>query len=187
MHEIEKQEEKDRKILKFQLNRKTLHPIVKVVKRCNRGFPQVVLNLPTRDGKIWFPTVFWLTCPYLHYEISRLENMGLIKYLETKIENSVWMQKEFLEDQRRCMIIKNEFFSFLKVLDPNGTFFFKRGIGGVTNLKKVKCLHLHYAFFLGTGRGIIGDIVKKKISAQIKDPINCNNYYSKYCGKEDLA
>ncbi len=161
MHVLEKQEEKDREILKFQLKRKALHPIVKVIKRCEKGFPQVVLNLPTIDGRIWFPTIFWLTCPYLHYEISRIENKGYIKRLEEEIESSVWLKRKFLEDQRRCMDIREEYFSFLKVWDPDGTFFFKRGIGGTGSYTKIKCLHLHYAFFLATGRGETGKYVTK--------------------------
>ncbi len=186
MHVIEKQEEKDKKILKFQLGRENLNPVVKVVKRCSRGFPQVILNLPTKDGKVWFPTIFWLSCPYLHHEISKLENMGLIKHLDAQIESSVWARERFLEDQKRCILLRSSLFSFLKVLDPNGKFFFKRGIGGVTNLKKVKCFHLHYAFFLGTGMGMIGEIIKEKMVLETINPIDCNSNYSKYCGKEDI-
>ncbi len=186
MQGLEKQEERNREILKFQLGRKTLHPIVKIVRRCKRGFPQVILNLPTKDGKVWFPTIFWLTCPYLHHILSEIENMGMIKKIEMLIENSVWFRREFLKDQRICMEKREELFSFLKIWDPYGRFFFKRGIGGVTNYQKVKCLHLHYAFFLAMDRGVVGELIMKILRKEGKDPLDCGNYFNKFCERRQV-
>ena len=183
MQGSEKQEAKDKEIIAFQLGRRPLFPLMRVAKRCKKGFPQVIINFPTKDGKIWLPTIFWLTCPYLHYVLSKIENTGLIKVLENKILKSPFLRKKLLKDQKRCTEIKDIYFSFLKIYDPYGEKFFKRGVGGVFNPLKIKCLHLHYAFFLGSGRGVIGEIVDKILRKQEIDSRFCNKDYIKYCGR----
>ena len=183
MHELERQEEKDKRIIKLQLKRKRLQPIVRVVKRCNRGFPQVVLNLPTICGKVWFPTIFWLTCPYLHYKISRIEGRGFIKVLEEKISHSPFLKDLLLDDQKECIFIKEAYFSFLRIYDPYGRIFFKKGIGGVSRFDKIKCLHLHYAFYIALGKGFVGSMVRKEIENEKDDPFFCGDEFANYCGR----
>ncbi len=183
MQELEKQGVKDKEIISFQLGRNTLSPIVKVAKRCREGFPQVVFNFPTKDGKTWFPTIFWLTCPYLHYEVSKIENTGAIKKLEAEIARSPFLRKKLLEDQKVCLHIRDAYFSFLRAYDPYGEKFFKRGIGGVSNLLKIKCLHLHYAFFLANRKGTIGELINEALKDKKVDPDFCGKKYFKYCGR----
>ena len=186
MRGLERQEEKDRQILKFQLKRENLQPIVRVIKRCKKGFPQVVLNLPTVCGKTWLPTIFWLTCPYLHHKISEIEGRGFIKKLEKKILPSPFLKDQLLDDQKRCIFVKEGLFSFLKVFDPSGYVFFKRGIGGVSLYNKIKCLHLHYAFYLSLGEGFVGTIVREKMEDANTDPFFCGNDYKNYCGRRHI-
>lgn len=183
-----KQGAKDREILKFQLKRNSLKPILKIAKRCKEGFPQVIMNFPleiNNKGEIWFPTLFWLTCPYLHYQISKLENSGFIKRLETLILDKPFYRVLFLQDQKRCMDIREERFSYLRIHDSNGLRFFKRGIGGVSNMYKVKCLHLHYAFFLATGGGFVGKIVFDELVKRGINPLFCSKDFDKYCGRRN--
>ena len=52
--------------------------------RCSYGFPQVIRVRPLVDGKP-FPTLFWLTCPYLVREVDRLEADGWIGRLERRM------------------------------------------------------------------------------------------------------
>ncbi len=188
MQGLGRQEVKDREVLKFQLQRRSLKPILKISNRCKKGFPQVVVNFPLKissKGEIWFPTLFWLTCPYLHYYISKIENSGFIKKLETLILERPFYRDLFLQDQRRCMDIKRERFSYLVMHDPAGLKFFKRGIGGVSNMYKVKCLHLHYAFFLATGKSFVGKMVFDELVKRGVNPVFCDKEFNKYCGRRN--
>ncbi|MCK4778309.1 MAG: DUF501 domain-containing protein, partial [Actinomycetia bacterium] len=60
---------------------------LRVVRKCESGYPQVIMNdLLDMDNKP-FPTLYWLTCPYLIKRISRLESDGMIKEIEERIKS----------------------------------------------------------------------------------------------------
>ena len=49
------------------------------------GTPLVLRMAPIVDGKP-FPTLYWLSCERLKIEISRIEANGVIKQLETRLQ-----------------------------------------------------------------------------------------------------
>jgi len=67
-------------IIERQIGRKPLG-VRRVVLRCEHNFPVVIENECEIDGKP-FPTLFWLVCPKLCREISRLEQLGWISRFE---------------------------------------------------------------------------------------------------------
>ncbi len=137
-------------IVERQLGRKVKN-FLRVVRWCSRGKPIVIESLPEKNGKP-FPTLYWLTCPHLRREVSRLEEKGLIREFEKKIEMDPSFREELLRaheevKRRRRELVKTEWIR--EVLE-------KVGSGGVKDLTKVKCLHLHLADFLAGVNNPIG-------------------------------
>lgn len=75
-------------ILAAQLGRKP-SAVVAVARRCFCNKPQVIVNDPLPKGKDGlltpFPTLFWLTCPYLVKSVDRLEAAGWIARLREEM------------------------------------------------------------------------------------------------------
>ena len=62
--------------------------VVAIARHCPYGYPQVTVNHPLhREGEEFevFPTLFWLTCPFLVEEVARLESAGWVKRLEARL------------------------------------------------------------------------------------------------------
>ena len=156
-------------IVKKQIGR-TPKGNFRVVKLCRYGFPQVIKNLPVVDGKP-FPTMFWLTCPYLVKKVSRLEEAGMITYFENKLKYNHRFRNRYLKaHQFERMLRKVEISPNLPV--PIKKKLLSAGIGGIENPLGVKCLHLHLADFLGGVPNPIGGEVFKKVL-----PLECKNNY----------
>lgn len=136
--------------------------LVGVEVRCPWGYPSVVRVAPLLKNEQEiepFPTLFWLTCPILVEQLSRLEEQGVIGLLEEQIERDAELQKSYRQDHLRYA---HERFSLLspedqKLLADRGWLesLQDRGIAGVTELQSVKCLHAHYAHHLARG-SVIG-------------------------------
>ena len=150
----------DLRIIEQQLQRKP-RGVVEVIKRCEHSRPLVILNSPFLDDKTPFPTLFWLTCPKLVKRISKFEDEGLAKHWQEEIGRSrnlrEQLKKTQLDYQRRLLTLAEQtHFESGQKVDRRK---FKRGISGVEDITKVKCLHAHYAYFLAIGNNPIGKMV----------------------------
>lgn len=133
--------------------------VVNVEVRCPWGYPAVVRVAPLLDKKEPFPTLFWLTCPILREQLSRLEEQGVIAQLEEELAHNEELQRRYNEDhqsyaQERCSLLSQEDRRFLQ---ERGWLeaLTKRGIAGIADVRTVKCLHAHYAHHLARG-SVIG-------------------------------
>ena len=119
------------------------------------GHPQVIKVYPLiREGDAFeiFPTLFWLSCPSLIEQISRLEYQGVIKEVETLIAQDLAFRECYHQNHRdyireRWELLSREDKAFLKTHKLEEALK-QRGIGGIKNWNKVKCLHLQYAHYL---------------------------------------
>jgi hypothetical protein len=102
-----------------------------------------------------FPTVYWLTCPTLKSNISKLEDDGWI----TKLQDRLAGDPAFIEQMQRAHelyaeerrdTLSEEDLAFLAGNKSLGQYHLN-GIAGMqnTNFKSVKCLHTHYAHYMG--------------------------------------
>ena len=137
----------DRNVIAAQIGRRP-RGLAGVPVRCSYGFPQVIRVCPLVDGKP-FPTLFWLTCPYLAREVDRLEADGWVGRLERRMAEDEelktgmaraherYIEKRFtlLSDGERRSIEADRMTAGL--LD--------RGIGGIADRRRLKCLHVHVA------------------------------------------
>ncbi|NPB05526.1 MAG: DUF501 domain-containing protein [Aquificae bacterium] len=159
-------------VLRLQLG-KTPKGNYKVVKLCRHGFPQVLENPPLVDGKP-FPTLFWLSCPHLVREVSKLEEKGWIRRFEERLRRDArfrgrYLKAHALERSLRKALLPPELPYRLKLK------LIKGGIGGIESPLGVKCLHLHLASSMGGIPDPIGKEVLKLVGAP-----ECSNAL---CGK----
>ena len=143
---------------------------LKVESYCQYGYPKVIQVYPLlRDGERFepFPTMFWLTCPIVIEQISRLEEQGVIKQLEKEMAENPKLQTQYDEDHERYA---KERFALLKpqdktFLEERGLIetLRERGIAGIQDHRFVKCLHAHYAHHLARG-SLIGRLLEERFS-----------------------
>jgi len=158
-------------ILKKQLNR-TPKGNFKVIKLCRYGFPQLIENEPIVDGRP-FPNLFWLTCPHLVKEISRLEEAGFIELFEEKVLKDERFRRAYLKAhqlERNLRKLKLPSNIGRKVREK----LLKVGIGGIENPLGVKCLHLHLASYWGGIPNPVGREIERLLPST-----DCPNNYCK--------
>ncbi|MEH6609119.1 MAG: DUF501 domain-containing protein [Halioglobus sp.] len=116
-----------------------------------KGAPQVIRVASLVDDKP-FPTLYWLVDPELNYRLDQLEAGGLIKRLQRDIDDSEDVQAAMRADhlsyitRRDSHIDVNERqriadLGFQSVLG-------ERGIGGIADFSRIRCLHTWYAAHL---------------------------------------
>ena len=138
-----------------------------VAYRCSYGYPQVIRVSPVVSDAP-FPTLYWLTCPFLSREISRREADGWVGRLEARLSSDMALGAAMEEAHRRYVEQRNNLLT-AEVRDrlaSNGRLgaLEDRGIGGLSDRSRLKCLHLHAAHELGDANPI-GRIVLDSLSA----------------------
>ena len=151
----------DEEIVARQIGRRP-RGLLRVESRCAFGYPVAVSVAPVvprrgREGKGEepFPTLFWLTCPILVEQVSRLESGGLIGRLEEEVAGDPALAARVRRDHARYA---EERFAALAPeargkAERDGTARVLRdtGVGGVRDLASLKCLHAQYAFHRARG------------------------------------
>jgi hypothetical protein len=123
----------DRALVERQLGRPP-RAFRRVVVRCPFGRPAVTEQAPYDDTGEPFPTTYWLTCPHLVAQVSRLEAAGGVER---------WSRAAAEGDDLRASLERanDEQRRVRPELDL--------GIGGARpGAGSLKCLHAHVAFAL---------------------------------------
>jgi hypothetical protein len=157
--------------------------IYAVARRCSNGWPQVVVCRPVTANGTPFPTVFWLTCPYLDRKCGVLESRQKIHDLEivlseNRSEISKWhhdyanlrkklMEKEKIKADNMCAVLKS---------------FEIYGVGGINMVSSpcsAKCIHLQTATWLGWRYHPAAKWLANNIGE-----LNCNGCCNAVCAAE---
>lgn len=154
--------ERDLDVLHRQLGRAP-RGVLAVARRCRYGAPQVIVSDPlprSEDGKVRpFPTLFWLSCPYLIKAVGGLESQGHIAAFQERLRVDPAFAREMAAAHRRYAQLR------LAVADPavlhavrheapeQYRVIAERGVAGIAAADGVKCLHTHLADYLGRGAG----------------------------------
>ena len=161
----------DKRIIASQIGRDP-RGVIAITRRCIYGYPQVVTVYPLLDGKP-FPTMYWLTCPYLHHEIAALEAKGMIGRIEEKIASDpqlavqvVLAHRSYIKERRR--LLSREDLAYIEKKDMLLALM-QRGIGGIADFSRIKCLHLHVAHAL-VAENPIGKAVLESLAQQECSP-----------------
>jgi uncharacterized protein len=123
----------DRTLVERQLGRPP-RAFRRVVVRCPFGRPAVTEQAPHDDGGEPFPTTYWLTCPHLVAQVSRLEAVGGVgRWTRAAAEDrELRASLERANDEQRRLRPELDL-----------------GIGGArAGAGSLKCLHAHVAFAL---------------------------------------
>ena len=122
----------DAAILERQLGRAP-RAFRRVAVRCPFGRPAVAEQAPFDLEGTPFPTQFWLTCPHLVTQVSRLEAAGGV---------TRWTRAASEDDALRASL--DEANAEQRRLRPE----LPVGIGGASRAGSLKCLHAHVAYAL---------------------------------------
>ncbi|MFY0989294.1 DUF501 domain-containing protein [Halomonas sp. C05BenzN] len=122
------------------------------------GTPLVLRMAPIVDG-MPFPTLYWLSSRRLKVELSHIEAAGVIKQLETRLQDDPDFLAAYHRSHRDYVEARWRFMSAAQKaevirLGYDGVLR-ERGIGGIGNWDQVRCLHTQYAHHL-CGDNVIG-------------------------------
>ena len=123
--------------------------------RCSFGFPQVLVCRPERKGGSPFPTLFWLTCPYLDRKCGELESLHKIRELE-----------ELFSEKATEVARWHEKYALLRKSISEIGIDIPTGVGGIDNdgaPHAVKCLHLQAATWIGWRYHPAADWLQKEL------------------------
>jgi hypothetical protein len=115
------------------------------------GEPMVIRVASLVDEKP-FPTLFWLVDRTLCYRIDQIEAAGVIKQLQQRIDADPDLQASMREDHRAHIALREKFMSpaVRRGLQELGfeTALARKGIGGIADLTRIRCLHTWYGSHL---------------------------------------
>jgi hypothetical protein len=131
----------DRAVVERQLGRRP-RAFRAVAVRCPYGRPAVTEQAPFDEDGRPFPTQFYVTCPFLVAQISRLEAAGGVE----KWTRAAGESPQLRESLARAQLEQRE-------LRPEVA----AGIGGSTRAGSLKCLHAHTAFALARPGYVLGE------------------------------
>jgi len=119
---------------------------------CRWGYPRVILCKPLFRNRP-FPTLFWLSCPWLVLQAGRLESEGGVGEMEKVLFERVpaWTLYNMEASMMRLFLIPPFQRTFLKRYYPRIHKVLRRTeVGGIYPAERptVKCLHLQLASFL---------------------------------------
>jgi uncharacterized protein len=115
-----------------------------VAHRCPCRLPDVVETTPRLPDGTPFPTLFYLTCPRVVHECSRLESAGLMKEMNARLAEDPDLAERYRlahEDYLR----RREAVGHVEEID---------GVSAGGMPTRVKCLHVHVAHALAVGAGV---------------------------------
>ena len=161
---------RDLAVVRWQIGRSP-RGLVAIARDCPHGYPQVTVNRPLlRHGSGFevFPTLFWLTCPYLVREVGKLEARGLVKEFEARIPREPALREAYLRAhgeyrRERLSLLSPEEEEFLR--EAGAWDAVETGIAGLRNPLRVKCLHAQLAHYLARGDNPVGEEVARLLPA----------------------
>ena len=169
----------DQRIITCQLGRQTRGSI-EVAVRCQYGYPQVVRVCPLLEGQP-FPTLFWLTCLFLCRAVSQLESAGWIGQIERLLHRDGDLKRRMNKAHRAYIRERYELLSIEDRTDlvdiAASRTLLEKGIGGISDFRHVKCLHLHVAHAL-VRTNPVGEIVLRHLPKHTCPSTNvvCSSY-----------
>ena len=141
--------------------------------RCPYGFPAVVEDLPYgHDGRP-FPTLYYCTCPTLVEGVSALESAGGVAAWEAtvagdeRLAGSLATATAATRRRRRDLARR----TVRRQLDGGASL--TGGIGGVRDVRRLKCLHAHVATALACPGYALGEAIFAGVSRPWCDDCRC--------------
>lgn len=158
-------------VIQWQLNSSELNNMAGIVYKCVHGYPAVILLHPfdydekNDRKKINYMAVanpLWLTCPYLNRKIHDLESDGYIKKISVFLSSERNIMDTMKNAHAHYYYLRRKLYS--KAFGQISSIDFSNkvlhsGIGGINDIKNLKCLHQHYSHFLICSDNVAGRVV----------------------------
>ena len=116
-----------------------------------QGRPMVIRVASLVDERP-FPTLYWLIDPPLCLRIDRDEAAGTIAALQARIDDDEVLREAMREDHRRHIVRRESYLTAAEreMLSARGLWpaLAERGIGGIADFSRIRCLHTWYAAHL---------------------------------------
>ncbi len=139
-------------LIEQQLGRKP-RGLVGIAWQTGAGVPAVLQMRSLVDDQP-FPTLYWLSSKDLYQAIAEIETGGEVKRIEQEIETDAELREQHLGDQQRYVKLRWEYMAEedrQRIEELGFTDLYNSyGIGGIRHWDKVRCLHMQYAYHLGT-------------------------------------
>ena len=135
----------DRAVVERQLGRPP-RAFRRVVVRCPFGLPAVTEQSPYDDSGEPFPTTYYLTCPWLVAQISRLEAAGGVDCWSERAAADPALAESLSRATAEQRRVRRRLADGKTGRDDGASL--ELGIGGARNPERLKCLHAHAAFAL---------------------------------------
>lgn len=123
------------------------------------GEPLAIRVASLVDGKP-FPTLYWLVGPDLCYRIDQAEAGGLIAQLQARVDDDPDLRASMAQDHAVYIAARDAFMTEeeRRELAANGfgDVLQDRGVGGIADFTRIRCLHTWYAAHLVTPNTIGG-------------------------------
>ncbi len=115
------------------------------------GEPMVIRVAPLVDDKP-FPTLFWLVDEQLSYRIDQAEAGGLIRVFQQRVDADPGLQAGMDADHRAYIRLREQYMdATVRERLENlgfGDVLASKGIGGIGDFSRIRCLHTWYAAHL---------------------------------------
>lgn len=143
--------------------------MVAVGARCACGVPLTTVTRPLVDGRIPFPTTFYLTHPLAVKAISRLEAAGRLLELTEQLGEDDELARGYHKAHEVYLAVRRELAQRLADTEEH-----IEGITAGGMPERVKCLHAIVAQTLVMGPGVnpVGDLALREIADEF-DPCVC--------------
>jgi hypothetical protein len=145
---------------------RTPYAMSRVVARCPFGYPAAVETLPYGAGGRPFPTLFYLTCPTLVAAVSRLEDGGGVRVWTARLAVDPALARSARAAATATRRRRRELARRYALAMVDGGASMASGIGGVGDVRAVKCLHAHVAHALARPGYVLG----RAVLAEVRDP-----------------
>ena len=137
-----------------------------VVKRNRDGWPAII-RVASLVGSTPFPTLFWISDPCLNRLIHQLESGGLTATIQQQLDESESLGQRLEEDHRAHIRLRDSFLTSdirekLSQMD-RWHVLNERGIGGVANFRRVRCLHAFMAAH-AVVPNVVGELLTRLLS-----------------------
>jgi hypothetical protein len=146
----------DAAVVLGQLGREP-HPMVAVPARCPFGFPAVVEDLPYDAEGRPFPTLYYCTCPTLVAAVSRLESDGGVARWTVRLGEDPALARAAADAAADEAVRRTDLVREYELAMVDGGSSLSSGVGGVSDLLAVKCLHAHVAHALARPGYVLGE------------------------------
>jgi exopolyphosphatase/guanosine-5'-triphosphate,3'-diphosphate pyrophosphatase len=165
--------DEDMRCISAQLQREP-RIVIAVARRCRFGFPQVIVTSPVvwgpgrrserkadvaSDDPRVFPTLFWLSCPYLVSAVGRVESQGWVGRVKLWLDRhnlqEMWQDVHRRAAGERLAVLSEDQEHLLREAHPSQwQVLMSSGVGGTRSVAGIKCLHAHLADYMA---GPVGD------------------------------